>query len=509
MKRSGRQKQLRFLLVLTLVMALIIAGFAVAYMPRIRKQSLSDLMHLKTSQTVDRFRSFMLPIVNNLQLLRDWGQKGILDPSDESFLDKTLVPLLDTHLPHVSGLMLADTEGNEYSLLKIEDIWSKRAQNETYNPRESPWFQGAIDVIHTHEVYWTPVYAFPMSDRPGVTASMSYKVEGAGETTLVIALKVALTEIESLITTLPLGSAGRLLLLEEDFVRDFTRIKEDAWQQGDVSNLTSLSLLKEPDVAAGLSSWQNSRAPHGLPLFFRSQNQGWWIEVNSTPLSAGDEAQLAVLLKDSFLQTETGRVAFVLLFGALALLVIVLGFILVLSRRYGRETEAILDKRKYTDASSKEIHVLIEQGEDDDLEFKSTLRWNLKTDRPDKNVSLSSLKTIAAFLNSEGGTLLIGVDDRGEVLGIDLQNFSNEDKYLLHFNNLLKQHIGLEFVQQISFGLKPMQDKKILVVDCEPSKEPVFLRHDDEEEFYVRVGPGSRKLPTSKVLDYLKSRDFG
>ncbi len=489
-------------------MALIIAGFAVAYMPRIRKQSLSDLMHLKTSQTVEQFRSFILPIVNNLQLLRDWGQKGILDPSDESFLDKTLVPLLDTHLPHVSGLMLADTEGDEYSLLKIEDIWSKRPQDQVYDPRNSPWFQGAIDVIHTHEVFWTQVYAFPINDRPGISASMSYQVNGGTEKTFVVALKIGLKEIEDLIDALPLGDTGRILLVEEDFVRDFTRLKETDWQQGDVSALTSLSLLKEPDVAAGLLSWQTDKSPYGRPLFFRSQNQGWWIEVNHIALNESGEARLAVLLKDSLLQAETSRFAFILLFSLLVILVVVLGFVLVLLRRYGRETKAILDKRRYSDASEDQIRYLIEQGESDELEFKSTLRWNLNTHKPDKNISLASLKTITAFLNSEGGTLLVGIDDGGEVLGIDLQNFSNEDKFLLHFNNLLKQHIGLEFTQHISFVLKSIGDKQILVVDCEPSGEPAFLKHNGDEEFYVRVGPGSRKLPTSKVLDYLKSRSY-
>jgi hypothetical protein len=508
-KLLGRQKQLRFLLVLTSVLALFIAGFTVAYMPRIRNQSLSDLMHMKTSQTADRFRFFMLPIVSNLQLLREWGQRGILDPTDATSLDETLVPLLDTHLPHVGGFMLADTEGNEYSLLRIDNAWSRRPADEAYDPRKSPWFQGAIDVIHSNEIYWTPVYAFPVNDRPGSTASMSFRSGGGEEKTSVVALKMALQEIEVFLSELPLGEGGRLLLVEEDFVRDFTRLKEDTWQQGDIAALTSLSLLKEPDVAAGLSQWQNSGSPLGTPLFFPGQNQRWWIEVNSIPFGIDDEAQLAVILKDSHLQGEISRLPYILLFSALALLVIVLGIFLVLSRRYGRTTEAMLARRNYTDASEEDLRSLIQQGEDDDLEFKSTLRWNLKTEKPDKNVSLASLKTIAAFLNSKGGTLLVGVDDEGEVLGIDLQNFSNEDKYLLHFNNLLKQHIGLEFVKFISFGLKRIEGKKILVVDCEPAGEPVFLAHEGEEEFYVRVGPGSRRLPTSKVLDYLKSRDLG
>jgi len=67
---------------------------------------------------------------------------------------------------------------------------------------------------------------------------------------------------------------------------------------------------------------------------------------------------------------------------------------------------------------------------------------------------------------------------------------------------------GLEFSQNLDFALKPMGEKKILVVDCEPSEQPVFLKHDTEEEFYVRFGPGSRRLPTSKVLEYLKTRQL-
>ena len=57
---------------------------------------------------------------------------------------------------------------------------------------------------------------------------------------------------------------------------------------------------------------------------------------------------------------------------------------------------------------------LIKRGESKTLEFKSTLRWSLKEDRQDdKGVTHAVLKTIAAFLNTEGGDLLIGVADDG------------------------------------------------------------------------------------------------
>jgi predicted HTH transcriptional regulator len=63
---------------------------------------------------------------------------------------------------------------------------------------------------------------------------------------------------------------------------------------------------------------------------------------------------------------------------------------------------------------------LIKRGESKSLEFKSTLRWSLKENRrDDKGVTHAALKTIAAFLNTEGGDLLIGVADDGSIVGIE------------------------------------------------------------------------------------------
>src|SRR5690606_7134738 len=63
---------------------------------------------------------------------------------------------------------------------------------------------------------------------------------------------------------------------------------------------------------------------------------------------------------------------------------------------------------------------LIKRKESKTLEFKSTLRWSLKDDnQDDEGVTHAVLKTIAAFLNTEGGGLLIGVADDGSVVGIE------------------------------------------------------------------------------------------
>ncbi len=152
-----------------------------------------------------------------------------------------------------------------------------------------------------------------------------------------------------------------------------------------------------------------------------------------------------------------------------------------------------------------EVEQLIHGGESANLEFKSTLRWNLAADLKDKKIEHSVLKTIVAYLNTEGGTLLVGVEDNGNVLGIEPDQFENDDKYLLHFSYLVNDKIGKQYTNSIRWNLKQIQDKKILRVDCERSSTPVFLKEGNQDEFYIRTGPSTVQLSTSEFHEY--SRD--
>ena len=146
---------------------------------------------------------------------------------------------------------------------------------------------------------------------------------------------------------------------------------------------------------------------------------------------------------------------------------------------------------------------LIKKGENDKVEFKSTLRTNLYTGEPDKKIEHSVLKTIAAFLNSEGGTLLIGVMDQGVLCGIEKDHFQSNDKFNLHFTNLIKEYIGNENLPYLHFELIKIEDKSIMKIDCMKSRKPVFLRFYKEEEFYIRVGAATTPVGGSKLVSYI------
>lgn len=161
-----------------------------------------------------------------------------------------------------------------------------------------------------------------------------------------------------------------------------------------------------------------------------------------------------------------------------------------------RAVQPALDETSMSDEEK-----LIAAGENEKVEFKSTLRWNLIADKADKAIENSALKTIVAFLNTEGGILLIGVKDDGSILGIEKDQFLNEDKFLLHFASLVNDRIGKQYIEQIQSGLKEIKGRKILRIDCKPSSDPVFLKANGEE-FYVRNGPSSVQMSTSEVLEY-------
>jgi DNA-binding response OmpR family regulator len=172
----------------------------------------------------------------------------------------------------------------------------------------------------------------------------------------------------------------------------------------------------------------------------------------------------------------------------------------------GQLEEVLRSDLTHSASHYEKIQSLISSGESERVEFKSTLRWNLKIGRADKSVEKAWLKSVVAFLNTDGGILLIGVADDAEILGTDADQFESDDRYLLHLNNLIQQHIGLECTGCIRFQLVPVEDKKVLLIECQPYPSAAFLKIGKDDYFYVRVGPASRRLSTSEVLAYMKNR---
>jgi type I restriction enzyme R subunit len=158
---------------------------------------------------------------------------------------------------------------------------------------------------------------------------------------------------------------------------------------------------------------------------------------------------------------------------------------------------------------------LIKAGESKTLEFKSTLRWNLTESRQDdKGVTHAVLKTIGAFLNTEGGDLLIGVADNGSVVGIEVDQLENDDKFMRHLAQVVRNGLGDRAGTCIDPKTQVVQGKTLCVVSCQRSPEPVFLKWKGVEtapdgDFFVRSGPGTVKLSPESAREYIRTRFRG
>jgi predicted HTH transcriptional regulator len=212
---------------------------------------------------------------------------------------------------------------------------------------------------------------------------------------------------------------------------------------------------------------------------------------------------MGVMVPESDIVGDVGRRrSLLLLFGLIFVLISASGAVW-LSRRYAR---MLGDVRTIAETTEEDVLELIAKGENRYIEFKSTLRMNLHSKKPGKEIELAWLKGVAAFLNTDGGTLLLGVTDDGEVTGLERDVFENNDKCRLHFKNLVATHIGAEMSKYIRFRIVSVAGKTVGVVYCARSPEPVFLKNGNKEAFYIRNGPSSDELPVSKALKYIKNR---
>ena len=153
------------------------------------------------------------------------------------------------------------------------------------------------------------------------------------------------------------------------------------------------------------------------------------------------------------------------------------------------------------------IKSLIYQGENAHTEFKQTFQHCLRELKKADYVETAALKTIAAFLNSKGGSLLVGIADDGQVIGIDIElkkyHQTSNDKFLLHLKDKIKSRIGMTPFSYLNINLSIIEGKTVLVVDCQPSDQEVFV---DNKDFYVRTSPATEKLEGRQFTNYIRTR---
>jgi len=180
--------------------------------------------------------------------------------------------------------------------------------------------------------------------------------------------------------------------------------------------------------------------------------------------------------------------------------------------RYAQE---ILDRTAVQPApvallEDKSLAQLLAGGEGQFLEYKSSLMWDYRKQAVNKELYEPVMKNLAGFMNTAGGWLLIGVDDEGQVLGIEADFTGMKKKDVDGFENVFNtafgNMIGIENRQYVSLSFPQQEGKTVCQIGVQPAPHPVYLTFGGKEEFYIRAGNGCQALSVRKATQYIQGQ---
>ncbi len=486
---SKNRKFTRDILITSLSVSLL-AIAAVTYLALQARRDISErYIESASVSALAEFRLMQSSVTASLGMVRDYGISGVVSLSKPKELKNQLLPIFKNK-PMISGITIADTDGLSYFMLS-DGTERMPSDAGDFDPRERPWFDPAIK---TDDVHWSEQYLFHTLQRVGLTASVSFVPE-KGKEPVVVAFDVLLDDLFQAIKKMAPSDNSDLFLFRRDELLLLPGSGEFAAGFAEVSSVSN-QLVRNAH-----RSWKGGQVPESEVVSFLHEGKVWWCGFQPMEGSK-DDLWMAVVVPELDIIGDISRRWIALWVFGLAFVLLSVGTAFWLSRRYGRSFQSVpsMDAGKMEEA----VRALIAQGETRAVEFKSTMRMNLHAKKPGKEIEIAWLKGIAGFLNTEGGTLLIGVTDDGEITGLEQDVFENEDKCRLHFKNLVANHLGAEMSKHIRLNILPMDGKTVALVQCSSAAHPVYLKNGNKEAFYIRNGPSSDELPVSKVVDYIK-----
>jgi hypothetical protein len=159
---------------------------------------------------------------------------------------------------------------------------------------------------------------------------------------------------------------------------------------------------------------------------------------------------------------------------------------------------------------AEDLPTLIKSNENERLEFKSSIRWDYKQQKINKDLETVIAKSIAGLMNHKGGNLLIGVNDNGQIVGLenDYQTFrhKNRDGFELYLMDLIKTRLGGDVCSLIHCVFHEIEGKDICRIFIESSATPVYCNMGSISKYYLRTGNGTRELDARESFSHISKQ---
>ncbi len=170
-----------------------------------------------------------------------------------------------------------------------------------------------------------------------------------------------------------------------------------------------------------------------------------------------------------------------------------------------RETLAVLEEEIVRDLPS-----IIAAGEGERVEFKATARWDLRQGNVNKALEGVIVKSVAGFANHIGGSLLVGVADSGQIVGLEYDyrtlKDKNRDGFERFLMGLVKNSLGGNVCALVHAVFGIVDGKDVCRVVVEPALRPVFVHEGKLSRYFLRAGNATRELDAREALEHVATR---
>ena len=147
------------------------------------------------------------------------------------------------------------------------------------------------------------------------------------------------------------------------------------------------------------------------------------------------------------------------------------------------------------------------------VEYKQTARWNVREQRKDKTMEQVVAKTVAGMLNDQGGTLLIGVTDGREPVGLDDDYAqvkpTNAASYINWLTTMFNNSLGHAAARRLEIYIDQVNGRDICRIDVQASSRPIWVKTKGGSDIlYQRRNKSTRQVPANETEEFITDR-FG
>ncbi len=362
------------------------------------------LIKRTTERTTQELKDFYDPVIRNLLVNKERGASNIFKSLHPKELNPIFIPLLSNY-PQISSMMIGNTAGNEYMLLRLDTFWANRntknfnglknitryeyrfedsklklikkwAEKKDYDPTVRPWFVEAIKNKSEDHPAWTDPYIFFTTKDPGITTSIKW-FSTKDSLEYVIAFDILLLDLSKFTSNLHVSKNGKAFILTPD--EKIMGLPPEPWLT-EVDSLkkyvlSDVNQLNDQPIRKAISRWKEKYGGKEALFKFKIKGKDWWTGVSEYEISPGKTLLIVVVVPEDDFLAEVNRTRIVIICG----FILVLALTILVIRGYNQKQKAyakLAEQKIQIEKQRDEISKQRDQIEEQQAEIKASIKYS-------------------------------------------------------------------------------------------------------------------------------------